>query len=194
MVNDHKMLKLLKETWKEIGFLLAVAGGFWGLLQPPIGAHPEAYTGFVGSAVLAAALGVRATLNVWGAKPWVIPVVLSLALVSLIAAVGGFYVYVPDRSSLVFTYEVDVGNRVEVIRGTEYQPHIAAIKQKSVLTDEDLLGEAGGIDARELVWTRASLDEAERHLAGLYMLTALTTLLSIMFSLEVLRMWMQKKE
>lgn len=188
------MKKILNATVAEIGILLGVGGGFWKLLQPPVGAYPEVFSGFIAAATLGAALGVRATLNSWGATRGLITIILVVALIFLVVAVACFPIYVVGRSNMVFDYKLAGGEIVETVRGTEYHPDIATIKWAESKTDEDLLNDfgEGGIEAREFVWPRESLIEAERWLAVWYMLTALTTLFSSMLFVEVLRMQMHQ--
>lgn len=182
------MLKLLKETAGEIAFLTALGGGFWALLEPPVGLQSGVFTGYVGASVLATTLCVRAILNLWSARRGVTIAVMAVATAALIAGTVFFASYIVDRSNLVFSYGTGPETVVEVVRGTRYHAHKAAIKQANLLSDEELLSSAGGPAGREHVWTRESIIEAERTLARGYMLTALMTLLATMFFVEVLRL------
>ena len=182
------MLKLIKETWEEIAFLVALAGGFWYALEPPITGSTGVISGFVCALVLAAALVVRAVLQQWGMQARVRIAVLVVAVVFLVAAVPIFVVYVVDRSDLIFPYEHE-GGAIEIVRGTEYKPGVLEVKTSESMTDGELLHTAGGSNARDLVWTRQSISEAESRLTIGYVLSLLFTLVSTVFIVEVLRVW-----
>ena len=178
------MLALLKDTWTEVAFLLGIGSGFWIALEPPTGGPTGVLSGFVGAFVVAAALGVRGTLQHWRDLPVARVTTLVLAVVFLVAAVPTFATYVADRSNLVLPYGTE---KVELVRGTTYHTEILGIKMRELKTDSDLLDAAGGAEGREFVWRRASILTAERRLIVGYLLTLLFTLIATMLFVEVLR-------
>lgn len=180
------MPNLIKQTWEEITILVALGGGFWYALEPPIPGPVNILSGFVCTAALAAALAVRASLQSWGTRRGVRTLVLMLAVVFLLAAVVMFINYVVARSNLVFKYPHEQMT-IEVVRGKEYQQDVLEMKVQNGLTDSELLAAAGGIRGRDLVWTRESIAKAERRLAVGYVLSLLFTLLSTIFVVELLR-------
>ena len=56
------MRKLIKKTWFEVALLLAICGGFWNRLDPPIEITSGISIGSFGPLVMAGVLGVRALL------------------------------------------------------------------------------------------------------------------------------------
>lgn len=178
------MLAILKETWKEVAFLISLAGGFWYLLEPPIHGSSGIFSGFVGTVALSGALCVRAMLRQWTGRHTTITM-LALGVLSLSTAVPLFTSYVVERSQLVVKFQTSESQTVEVIRGTEVQPWVAEPELK---TDQELLSDAGGANARRLIWTPDSIIEAERRLAMGYVLAALATLLAAIFIVEILRL------
>ena len=180
------MLQLLKETWAEIAFLSALGGGFWFTLEPPIGNSVGVLSGFAGAFVLAAALGVRSILRRWHEQFRVVIAVQVLAFVFVLASVPILATYVVKRSNLVLDYDSG-GQIVEIVRGTEYHEMIFGVKMDKKMSDVKLLNSYGGIDNRDLVWTRESIIEAELDLVVGYMMSFLLTLISTVFFVEVLR-------
>ena len=180
------MTPLLKETWKEIAFLMGLGGGFWYTLEPNIGVESGVFSGFVSAFALAAVLETRSIVNQYSAHAVFRIALVVLGFAFLFVSVPLFSTYLVDRSNLTFEYETNTGP-VRVVRGTVYHPDIFKAKYEEKLSDSALLVKAGGPNRRDLIWTRSSIILSEKKLAMEYVLTSLSTLISLIFFIEVLR-------
>ena len=182
------MYKLIKETWAEVFFLLALSGGFWLMLEPPLDVPRGVLSGFVGVVAVAVALGVRGVLKNYGGHSTMRLVIKIIAFVFLLAAIITFIIHIVDRSHYILSYKT-TNITVEVVIGSEYQPKVKKIQQNEefLKSDIDLLKASGGPDKPELIWTPESILAAEKRLAIGYLLSLLFTLFSTMFFVEILR-------
>ena len=182
------MLDLLKETWKEISFLMGLAGGLWYLLEPPIGAQSGVLSGFVAITILSLALALRSTLAMFSQYQLVPVILLVCGIFSALIAVVSFGNYFVTRSQLVMQYEIGPQQTVEVVHGDTYQPIVLEVLKIERKSDSDLLNAAGGIDHRHEVWTKASIWQAERELTWKYLVMALSSLFGVACFVEILRL------
>ena len=182
------MIKLIKETWGEVSFLIALSGSFWIMLEPPLDVPQFVLSGFVGAISVAAALGVHSVLKNYGNHKPVLLIIIIIAFVFLLAATITFGIHIVDRSHFIRSYTTK-NETVKLVIGSEYKSKIEAMQQneKSFKSHNDLLAASGGPERRELIWTRESILAAEKRLAIGYVLSLLFTLFSTMFFVEILR-------
>lgn len=181
------MLGLLKEARKEILFLMGLASGLWYLLEPPIEGQSGALSGYVAVTIFGMVLGLRSTLVLFDQNRVIRLCLLVLGIFSAFAAVVAFGNYFVTRSQLVMQYQTGPQQTVEVIRGDTYEPIVQEILQQGRMTDSEILDAVGGLDGRYMVWTRASIWQAERELTWKYLLMALSSLFSVACFVETLR-------
>jgi hypothetical protein len=173
------------EHWKTavavVASLFAAFSGFLLNMQPP----EQAANGFaVGFASFIATI-IFLVVSVLAKKRlrdrlrmFFLAAAMALTVVAVMAGLS----YQQKLVVTTFYYPDETGSRY--IKGKDLTPRAQKIQASSSRTEAQLVADFGGIPNRELVWSRASLDEAKVALSNSYMLFVITLCAAVFFLVQ----------